>query len=294
MADDAVAEPVRATARAKLNLYLHVLGKRPDGYHALDSLVVFAELADDIVVARAPALTLATGGPFAGALGGDADNLVWRAATTLAQQAGIEPGAAIELTKNLPVAAGLGGGSADAAATLRALCRLWQLPERDTALAALAARLGADVPVCLQGRSCFMAGTGDQLAPAPGLPALPVVLANPGAALSTAEVFRAFRGPYGAPARFAAPVRTVPALAAILAERRNDLEAAATARAPAVADTLDLLRAQPGCLLARMSGSGATCFALFADDAAAAGAAAAIADQRPAWWVRATRCAASD
>jgi len=287
---EVAASPVTRAAPAKINLYLHVLGRRTDGYHDLDSLVVFADLADRVSVAPAPALSLTLAGAFADGLPADQRNLAWRAAADLAHSAGIETGAAIELEKNLPVAAGLGGGSADAAATLLALAQLWRLPASGKALSGLAARLGADVPVCLEGRPSFIGGAGETLTPAPTLPALALVLVNPGVALATADVFDAFAGPCGRPARFHETPTTAGGLAALLVERDNDLEAAAITRAPVIAEVLAALRAQPGCLLARMSGSGASCFAIFAASATADLAAQAIVGQRPHWWVRSTRC----
>jgi len=289
-ASPVLAAPVTRAAPAKINLYLHVLRRRADGFHDLDSLVVFADVADRVSVAPAPALSLTLAGAFADGLPADQRNLAWRAAADLARSADIETGAVIELEKNLPVAAGLGGGSADAAATLQALAQLWRLPASGKALSGLAARLGADVPVCLEGRPSFIGGAGETVTPAPALPALALVLVNPGVALATADVFATFAGPCGRPARFHEAPATAGGLAALLAERGNDLEAAAITRAPVIAEVLAALRAQPGCLLARMSGSGASCFAIFAAAATSDLAARALAGQQPHWWVRSTRC----
>jgi 4-diphosphocytidyl-2-C-methyl-D-erythritol kinase len=277
----AVGEP----ARAKLNLYLHVTGRRDDGYHVLDSLVAFAEAGDTLAAAPADALTLALDGPFAAALRDESDNLVLRAAQALAAASGKPRGAALTLTKNLPVASGIGGGSADAAATLRVLCRLWDMrPERDT-LDAIAVKLGADVPVCLDGTASFLGGIGERRDAAPRLPAAGVVLVNPGIALSTPAVFAKRAGAFSAPARFVEAPRDAAGLAAVLRRRRNDLTEAATALVPAIRDVLAVLDATPGCLLARMSGSGATCFGLYADRAAARDAAAFLAGRQRGWWV---------
>ncbi len=261
----ALAEP----APAKVNLYLHVTGRRADGYHELDSLAVFAAVGDTVRAEPAQRLTLAIEGPFAAALAAEPDNLVLRAARALGEAAHVPARARLVLTKTLPVASGIGGGSADAAAALRALGRLWGVAA-DTALAA---RLGADVPVCLSRRPARMGGIGEVLTPAPRLPACGIVLLNPNLAVATADVFRARRGAFSPPAELPAAWADAAALAADLARWRNDLEAPAIALCPPIGEALARLRAQPGCLIARMSGSGATCYALFATPARAADAA---------------------
>jgi 4-diphosphocytidyl-2-C-methyl-D-erythritol kinase len=282
---------VRRDAPAKINLYLHVTGKRGDGYHLLDSLVAFAAVGDSLEVRPAAALSLAVSGPFA-ALVGDDDgkpdgNLVMRAARVLGAAAGVAAGARISLDKRLPVAAGLGGGSADAAATLRALVELWELTTGEDELRRLGLSLGADVPACLAGQTVFVGGVGEAVAPAQALPPAHVVLVNPGAPVPTGEVFAAFGGASSPSGRFAETPASVPDLARLLARRRNDLEEPAVAMVPAIAQVLRLIEAQPGCLLARMSGSGATCFGLFAAAAAAAAAAATTRARHPEWWVAA-------
>jgi 4-diphosphocytidyl-2-C-methyl-D-erythritol kinase len=278
-----VAEP----APAKLNLYLHVIGRRPDGYHLLDSLVAFADIGDEIRAAPASALALVLAGPFAQALPQNPeDNLVWRAALLLARRLGRSPNAALTLIKNLPVASGIGGGSSDAAAALKALLALWGGTLDRSTLAALAARLGADVPVCLEARAAWLGGIGDAVEPAPPLPATCVVLANPGIALPTPAVYQSRRGDFSARARFAMPADAAH-LAGLLAERRNDLTEAAIALVPEIATALARLAAEDGALLARMSGSGATCFALFAAPEAAAAAAARLRRDEPRWWIAA-------
>ncbi len=278
----------RRPTAAKLNLYLHVLGRRGDGYHLLDSLVAFAAVGDEIIAEVAPALSLEVSGPQAPALAGDgAANLVWRAAELLAAETGRAPGAALTLIKNLPVASGIGGGSSDAAATLRALDALWRLGLDETRLAGIGAKLGADVPVCLASRASWLGGIGEAVEPAPGLPAMAALLVNPGRALATAAVFKARVGAFSAPARFAPMPRDAAGLAALLAERRNDLTAAATALAPEIAEVLERLERLEGALLARMSGSGATCFALFARAEEAEAAAARLGAEQPRWWVAA-------
>ncbi len=290
MAGEAAAPTRWWSAPAKLNLYLHVVGKRDDGYHLLDSLVAFADIGDRLAVEAAPQLSLSLSGPFARQLAGkQEDNLVWRAAELLARRIGAATGAAILLEKNLPVASGIGGGSSDAAAALKALVALWRAPLNDADLAAIAAQLGADVPVCLAARASWLGGIGERVEPAPSLPRAALVLVNPGIGLPTATVFKARRGPFSAPARFAIAPPDAKALAALLAERKNDLTEAAIAAVPAIETALDRLTAAEGALLARMSGSGATCFGLFENEAKAASAAAALRAKEPQWWVAAAR-----
>lgn len=264
-------------APAKVNLYLHVLGRRADGYHFLDSLAVFPAVADRLRVNAADALSLELAGPFGAALQAEPDNLVLRAARAL----GSGRGAQLTLWKALPVASGIGGGSADAAAALRALARLWGIAAD---LGALARDLGADVPVCLACRPTRMQGVGDVLQPAPRLPAFGMVLANPGVAVATADVFRARSGAFDRPAELPETWPTAAAMAADLARLANALEAPALALCPAIGHVLAALRRQRDCLLARMSGSGATCYALFPSAAAAEAAAAALRRAEPGWW----------
>ncbi|MWP37457.1 4-(cytidine 5'-diphospho)-2-C-methyl-D-erythritol kinase [Rhodobacter sphaeroides] len=272
-----------AFARAKINLTLHVTGQRPDGYHLLDSLVVFADVGDRVRAEPAEALSLAITGPQAANLPVTDDNLVLRAARTLGGQ-----GARLTLEKHLPVASGIGGGSADAAAALVALARLWQVPLPEPAAVL---KLGADVPVCLEGRAVRMAGVGEILTPlAAPLPEGWLVLANPGVSVPTPPVFKALARRDNPPMPDDLPGwPTVEALAAFLATQRNDLEPPAIALAPEIARTRAALSAQPGCLLARMSGSGATCFGLFAAEEAARAAAEAIGAEHPGWWVAPAR-----
>jgi 4-diphosphocytidyl-2-C-methyl-D-erythritol kinase len=274
-------------APAKVNLYLHVTARRADGYHLLDSLVGFADIADRLEVARADALGLVLDGPFAGALDGEGDNLVLKAARLIAEACGRRPDVRIRLTKQLPVAAGLGGGSADAAACLKALLRLWRIRADTIDLPALALRLGADVPVCLAGRTCYLGGVGERIDPAPALPACGLVLVNPQIPLTTKRVFERFHGRFSAPARLARAAADAAGLARVLADRNNDLAEAAEAAVPQIRSILDALRVDPGCLLARMSGSGASVFALYADRGAARRAAARLRSDRPSWWVAA-------
>ena len=280
---------IRVGAPAKLNLYLHVTGRRADGYHELDSLVTFTSLADTLEIAPAESPGLTVRGPFADALDAG-DNLAARAAAALAERMGRPAGVRIALDKRIPVAAGLGGGSADAAAVLRGLARLWRLgPEHRVALQEVALSLGADVPVCLHSRAARMTGIGDRLRPPPRLPPCGALLVNPGVPVPTGRVFKARRGPFSAENPIDEAPQDAPALVALLRARRNDLEQPARTQAPEIGRVLARLAETPGCLLARMSGSGGTCFGLFADEAASAGAAGAIARDHPSWWVEPTR-----
>ncbi|MEM9147004.1 MAG: 4-(cytidine 5'-diphospho)-2-C-methyl-D-erythritol kinase [Pseudomonadota bacterium] len=268
-------------APAKLNLSLHLRGRRPDGYHLLDSLVVFPGIGDRLSVEDGTGLSLSLGGPFGDALPADGDNLVLRAAAGLAGPLP-DRGAAIRLEKTLPIASGIGGGSADAAAALRLLVRHWgcAMPE------GLALRLGADVPVCLASTPQIMQGIGEQLTPAPRMPGFWAVLVNPMVSVPTGAVFAAVErrdNPPG-PAAPREGWRDLAALRAWLTLQRNDLEPAAIRCCPIVAEVLEALAEAP---LARMSGSGATCFALHETEAAALAAADRLRGARPGWWVAA-------
>jgi 4-diphosphocytidyl-2-C-methyl-D-erythritol kinase len=290
---------LHGAAPAKINLTLLVTGKRADGYHLLDSLVVFAAAHDRLSVAPADDLTLEITGPFATALQPIAPlpplreregegsppghrhqppNLVLRAARALATASNFRAGARIRLQKNLPVASGIGGGSSDAAAALRLLSRLWGV----AIPGGLAATLGADVPVCLDPTPRRMAGIGEVLTAAPRLPDCGIALINPGLALSTKAVFEARETWFSMPASLPAAWPDTAAMAADLANWGNDLEAPALKLCPAVGTVLEALRATEGCRIARMSGSGATCFALF--DTPALAEAAASQAARPGWW----------
>jgi 4-diphosphocytidyl-2-C-methyl-D-erythritol kinase len=283
--EPALRSGFRAAAPAKINLYLHVVGRRDDGFHLLDSLVAFADIHDTVTAVEADEITLNVSGPFASALQAEPDNLVLRAARALASAGGVRRGARMRLIKRLPVASGIGGGSTDAAATLRVLSALWRVKPAKSDLHKLALDLGADVPVCLGGRALYMGGIGDALSPAPVLPRAGLVLVNPGTPLPTPPVFKARQGAFSAPARFADAPRDARALARMLESRRNDLTQAATGLLPAIGTVLDELASTPGCLLARMSGSGATCFGLFDDAPAAAKAASHLARLGRGWWV---------
>jgi 4-diphosphocytidyl-2-C-methyl-D-erythritol kinase len=279
-----VAELLTVAAPAKLNLDLLVQGRRPDGYHELDSLVVFTELADRLTLEPAAELSLAVSGPFSGELPEPQANVVLRAAKRLAETAGIGAGARLHLEKHIPIAAGLGGGSTDAAAALHGLVQLWGLKLGQTELRELALPLGADLPVCLYGRPARVRGLGERLDPIRKLPELPLVLVSP---VTTGAVFAGLD-----PARVP-PLRTegLPShpslvqLAVWLGRSRNDLEPPAMALEPAIAETLAALRADPECLVARMSGSGGTCFGLFPSREVALRAAEVIRVGRAGWWI---------
>lgn len=267
---------IRVFAPAKVNLYLHVTGKREDGYHLLDSLAVFPAVGDVVEVSAASSLSLQLAGPFGAALAGEADNLLLKAARALAPGRG----AALRLEKNLPVASGIGGGSADAAATLRGLSTLWGMTPAD--LPAIALTLGADVPVCLRAAPAIMRGIGEVLAPAPSLPSFGMVLANPGMAVPTPSVFKARQGHFTPPPALPTAWPEIGAMVADLMRCTNDLQDASIALQPVIGEVLAVLASLPGALMARMSGSGATCFALFSTPEAAATAARMI--KQKDWW----------
>lgn len=290
MVDDgrAPAGIVTRDAPAKVNLNLHVTGRRADGYHTLASVIAFADVRDTVQVGPADRLSLVMDGPFVIELEHEAANLVLDAARALAAATGVAPNARIGLTKNLPVAGGLGGGSADAAAALDALCELWDVRPGDAELDRIALSLGADVPVCRHGRSATVRGIGETIAPAPELPPAWLVLVNPGMSVSTGAVFRARTGADSAPPpEPEGPLTDAVALARWLRGSRNDLEAPARSVAPVIDDCLGALGETDGCHLARMSGSGPTCFGVYADRATAETAAAAIRGAHPVWWVQA-------
>jgi 4-diphosphocytidyl-2-C-methyl-D-erythritol kinase len=279
-------------ALAKVNLTLRVLGRRANGYHDIESLVAFADLNDRLMLKPGAQLELKVTGPAAGATGEDDENLVLKASRALsARDAGIRLGA-FRLEKNIPVAAGLGGGSADAAAALRLLARTNNIAANDPRLHEAARATGADVPVCLEARPRLMRGIGDILSAPLPLPRLSALLVNPGVALATKLVFSRWT-----PSANRAPPTDAAALAKLqnveqllhwLASQANDLEAPAIGIAPAIADVLVALRSAAGCQLARMSGSGATCFALFSSAAEAASAANSLRGKFPDWWMTET------
>jgi 4-diphosphocytidyl-2-C-methyl-D-erythritol kinase len=282
-----------ALAPAKVNLFLHVGPPGADGYHPLSSLVAFADVGDRVSVSAAERSEFLVEGPFAPALAGEADNLVLRALRALERAAELVfPPLRVVLFKDLPVAAGLGGGSSDAGAALTLARDLLELQVTDETLDDLAAGIGADGPMCLHARPALAEGRGDRLLPAPGLPEVHAVLVNPRVPSPTGPVYRAYdadvRG--GAERPFMPDAfESVEELAAFLATCRNDLQPAAVTLAPEIGTVLEVLRREPETLLARMSGSGATCFALCAGEIEARGLAARLMDERPQWWVRACR-----
>lgn len=278
-------------APAKINLTLRVLGRRADGYHELESVVGFAGVADRLTFAPQAQAALALSGPFAGACGPDTDNLVLTAVHALGERvAGLKAGRFM-LEKELPVAAGLGGGSSDAAAALRLLAELNGLAADDPRLADAARVVGADVPVCLAAKARVMRGLGEILGPVLTLPALPTVLVNPGVPLPTRAVFAALTIKLRYNGTLDAVPTTLDTLIDFLVAHGNDLTEPAVACAPAIETVLTTLRSLPGVRLARMSGSGPTCFALFGTAAEAAAAEQVLAAAQPGWWVRATTIA---
>ncbi len=283
--------PLVEHAPAKVNLTLRVIGRRADGYHMLESLVVFAGVKDRLAFAADEALSLIVRGPNAAAAGAVADNLVLRAARALAADIdGLKLGR-FSLTKHLPAAAGIGGGSSDAAAALRLIAKANRVKLSDPRLLRAAAEVGADVPVCVDPRPRIMSGIGEILSKPLRVPRFAAVLVNPGVAVPTRAVFAQLHRSGQAP-QPAAQARSVPsgraAFLAYLKRRANDLESAAVEIAPAIAKVLSVLQKTPGCELARMSGSGATCFGLYNSAHAAAAAARSISKQHRRWWVCAT------
>lgn len=273
------------TAYAKINLALHVRARRTDGFHEIESLFAFADDGDVLhaELREDRALSLAIDGPFAGGLSAGPDNLVLRAAEALRRRHAIPFGAAIRLTKNLPVASGIGGGSADAAAALRLLSRLWNVPP-DEGLCDLAAALGSDVPACVVSRTLTGTGRGEtlELRDVPGLAGMPLLLVNPRKPLSTGAVFAGWdRQDRGA--------LRAESLEDVIAAGRNDLQLPAIALVPDIAEVLQVVGQLEGVRLARMSGSGATCFALMESPAALDHAARWLAKACPDWWIMTSR-----
>lgn len=285
---------IEELAPAKINLFLHIVAKRLDDYHEIQSLAVFPQLQDRIEVSAGKRLNLKITGPFADQLTAEsptADNLVIRAARALQDHLGEKLGAKITLHKNLPIASGLGGGSADAAATLKALMGLWAVKPNLNAVKRTARSLGADVPVCLSSRPALMGGIGTRITLPPPLPQLAFVLINSGTPVSTEEAYRRLnwkqavrKGPVAVPDHF----EDTADLITFLKKCRNDLQGPALDIAPEIGKVLSVLSSLRGCRLARMSGSGATCFGLFANMHSAEKAAELIAAAHPKWWVSVT------
>jgi 4-diphosphocytidyl-2-C-methyl-D-erythritol kinase len=279
------------TASAKINLALHVTGRRADGYHLLDSIAVFADIGDSIEIRPADAFRLEVSGPFAAHAPGDSTDLAHRAADAFFAYTGLPNSVSIQVEKNIPAGAGLGGGSADAAAVLTGLNRHFEAGLSPETLRTIGVKLGADVPMCLVGRALRARGIGEEIEVLEGWPALSMVLVWPGCPVSTAEVFKALARRDNAPLTKPPGGVSLDAISAWLADCRNDLEAPATAAAPAIGEALDAIRATEGCLLARMSGSGSACFGLFSRRAFAMRAAEAILRAQPRWWAVATGAA---
>lgn len=282
-------DAVKVFAPAKINLFLHVGNKRDDGYHALESLVVFVDVGDELLIEPAKAFSLALDGPFGTKLANEQDNLIAKAARAVAAKAGRSPDVKITLTKNLPVASGIGGGSADAAATLRGLVQFWDLKIPHDELHMIAESLGSDVPACLLSETLWMTGRGEGVESVPGVPSAPLILVNPGVAVSTAQIFANLKNRVGVgQAAKPKPDLSVLALADYFKSNRNDLEKPAREIAPAIDEVLRAI-SHSGALRTRMSGSGATCFGLFADDKSAEAGAAKLAEDHPDWWVKKSR-----
>ncbi len=282
------AEVLRERAPAKVNLTLHIKGRRADGYHDLESMVVFAGVHDLLTLEPADSFALAVSGPRAEATGPLTENLILKAARLLDERLSLRRKGRFALLKRLPAAAGIGGGSADAAAALRLLCRVNGIPLFDSAVLDAARHVGADVPVCLRSSAQMMRGVGEQLEPQGAFRGLFAVLVNPGVGVETKAAFQALGlkpgEDRGLPPH---PVIGADAIAAI-APLRNDFEPTAIAMAPVIAEVLSMLRAAPGHQLARMSGSGATCFGVYENCHAAAAAARTIRARAPHWWVEPT------
>lgn len=276
---------LQEVASAKINLFLHVCGRRDNGYHELDSLMVFADYGDVITVQSADDLSLTLIGPMAGDLSAGEDNLILRAAQGLQALSSVTQGATITLEKNLPIAAGIGGGSADAAATLRVLCRLWDISPPEADLQALALSLGADVPVCLRNRAAHVTGIGEGLTPTQDLPDCWVLLVNPREAVSTPAIFKARQGSFSAAAPLLAEdYQSFDHFIAALDSRHNDLSPPAQMLCPVIDRVLAKIHGLPNCALARMSGSGATCFGLFSSQESAIKAQQTLEKETKSWW----------
>lgn len=274
----------RETAWAKINLALHVRARLVDGYHAIESLFVFADDGDQLSAEAAPSLSLEITGPFSGTLTNDADNLVLRAAHALQDAFGVKKGAQLFLEKNIPVAAGLGGGSADAAAALRLLARLWDIDADHNEMLAIAATLGADVPACFESKSLRGEGRGDHLVPIDdgSLSGLPILLVNPRISLSTGPVFANWDGVDRGSLGQGDPME-------IALQGRNDLEAPAFALVPEIDTLVSAIQDLPGVTLARMSGSGASCFGIFENEQTLHLGAQTLKARSPHYWLCETR-----
>lgn len=274
-----------AFANPKVNLFLHVTGRRTDGYHLLESLVVFPDGGDILTVDEGAELTFSATGPFAEILGSPEDNLVLKAAKLLGTSSADLPGAHITLTKKLPVAAGIGGGSADAAAVLTLLNRLWNLNKSPEELARIGLDLGADVPVCLAAQPTMMRGVGEKLTPVSDVPEFHMILVNPGVPVSTPDIFKRLSPPFAPEDPKDELPGDLDGLVTWLKARKNDLQVPAIENVPVIATVLEEIAQQGGCLLERMSGSGATCFGIFSSLAESKQAANSLRARHPDWYV---------
>jgi 4-diphosphocytidyl-2-C-methyl-D-erythritol kinase len=272
-------------APAKINLFLHITGKRPDGYHLLQSVVVFANVGDRLTFSRHDSLFIDVAGPFAGDVCAPRDNLIYKAAQALGENYKIAPTGQILLEKNLPVASGMGGGSSDAATTLKGLAQLWGLPEEFDRMQKIAGTLGADVPACLMRRPVWMEGVGEKMMRLPDMPDMHMVLVNPAVATPTPEVFRQFRAKFSPPIQFIGRRKTMGEWIADLKLYRNDLTEAAIAVSPEIKTALQSIAETQGCQIARLSGSGATCFGIYETPTAAHAAVNKLRQQHPEWWI---------
>jgi 4-diphosphocytidyl-2-C-methyl-D-erythritol kinase len=280
-------------APAKINLYLHITGKLDNGYHTLDSLVCFADIGDRVEIEPATDFEFRIKGPFAGAFSSKetdasphSSNLIVQAVWALSRAAQKVPNVRVTLTKNLPLASGMGGGSSDAAAVIWGLLEWWGLSNQALYLPGLMAQLGAGVPVCLPCKPARVRGIGDVLDSVPHLPEVPIVLVHPSRPCPTAHVFSGFNGAYQEPRSLPPQIESFDGLIGFLKSQDNMLEAAAYQQVPEILNATNALKAQKDCALARMTGSGATCFGLFAHEAAAQKAARVIAIENPDWWVK--------
>ncbi len=276
-------------APAKINLYLHITGKRNDGYHELDSLVVFPEIGDNISIEKADGIELSSYGPFSDFLPSTSENIVIRAAKWLKAVANVKVGAKITLCKNLPVSSGVGGGSSDAATVISLLKRFWNVSLDQNKLMKSALSLGADIPVCLKRQSSYIGGVGEVLISPPTIPAFWLVLVNPGIPVETAKVFSSHSPNFSPISRFNKSPKDAQSLAVLLSERKNDLENSAISLFPEIAEVLNSLANIPNILISRMSGSGATCFGLFEDPSSAKLAEQLLKEEHPAWWIKKTQ-----
>lgn len=285
--------PLTIFAPAKINLFLHVTGKTDNNYHTLDSLINFADIGDEITIEPASQFSFDIDGPYAGYFNADAQkstdestNLVVKAVFAMAQKFERLPDFKITLTKNLPIASGMGGGSSNAAATIWGLLEWWNIPTNTDDLPELFLKLGADVPVCYYSQPARMQGIGDLVTPVPDMPELDILLINPGKPCPTEKVFAGITPPYSEKITFPPHFKSTHALIEFLSHQRNDLTPAASNIVSEINEILPLIQKQKGCALARLSGSGATCFGIFENADTAKEAEIKIREQNPDWWIR--------